>query len=93
MTLTGTKTIPFAGGKNDFPASFGVSFPQPMPDAQYTLQVTFVDPHGLGRWFTVRQRTPEGFTVAYDRPRYVEVAPVNQSLSPCEVEVHWQAAA
>jgi hypothetical protein len=90
--MHGILKVPFAGGcKNDLDAGFQVTFPEPMPDADYTLQVTFVDPHGLGQWFTVRQRTTKGFAVAYHRPRYVEVAPVNESLSPCEVEVHWRA--
>lgn len=92
MTQSGIHKITFAGGKNaDHAAGFNIDFPEPMSDLDYHLQVTFVDPHGLSQWFTVRNRTTKGFGVGYNRPRYVEVAPVNESLAPCNVEVHWLA--
>jgi hypothetical protein len=92
--FAGTHKIAFPGGcinKNQPPAGFSVPFPKPMPDLDYALQVTVVDPHGLGRWLSVRQRTTTGFNLTFERPRYVELAPANEVLAPCEVEIHWAA--
>lgn len=91
--IAGIARFPFAGGPNKpDDHGFSVTFPKLMPNLDYTLQVTFVDPHGLGQWFTVRNRSTKGFSVGYHRPRYLEAAPARESLAPCEVEVHWQVA-